>query len=158
MSRSFTYGRSLVSYAISMSRIALRLLLALCLVLNGVGNAMAASAMPAMHAGSHDTAALKATVADPQSASACDHDAGSDAALGEELPTPAASPATHSDNCDQDCCAEGACSCPCMQLVQATLLAPPALPAVSDRTQMVAGLSLGHPAPAPLSFIRPPIG
>lgn len=139
-----------------MSRIAVRLLLALCLVLNGIGNAMAVAAMPAMHVGLSDAAGVEAS-AEPQVVSACDHGAGV-AAPVEELSIAATSPANHAGDCDEECCAKGACSCPCMQVVQATLLDTPAHPAASGRTPTAGSLSLGHPVPVPFNFIRPPIG
>ncbi|WP_237049617.1 hypothetical protein [Solilutibacter oculi] len=61
-----------MSYPVTMPRTALRLLLAFCLILNGIGNAMAAVAMPAMlDAPAH--VAMSMAEASPQLASACDH-------------------------------------------------------------------------------------
>lgn len=153
--RSFHVDRQELSYAITMCRVAMRLFLALCLVLNGIGNAMAAAAMPATLGGPAH-AAIVLVDAKP-SASACDHVADAAAPAGE-LPMPPAPRATQFADCDQDCCGKGACSCPCMQLAQADLLDMPVLPAVSSRAQRAAVLSLGHPAPVPFNFIRPPIG
>ncbi len=139
-----------------MSRIALRLLLAFCLVLNGIGTAMAAVAMPAMMGGSAH--ALMATAdAALLPATACDHTEGDVAAIAAPVDQPPPSN-QHPADCNLDCCAQGACSCPCVQLAQAALpdmavsSAPPGL--ARER----GALPLGHATPVLLSLIRPPIG
>jgi len=139
-----------------MSRIALRLLLAFCLILNGVGTAMAAIAMPAMDGGSAH-ASMAMPVSEPLPASACDHVDGESAAAATPVDHAAAS-SLHPADCALDCCAQGSCGCPCVQLAQAALhdmlvsSAPPA------RAREVAALDLGHATPLLLNLIRPPIG
>ena len=151
-------GADDLSYAMTMSRVAVRLFLALCLVLNGIGNAMAAVAMPAMlHGSAH--AAMSMPQASPQPASACDaHHAPDDGATRSapvEIPPSATQ---HPGACDKDCCAQGSCSCPCMQIGQAALLDIPVLTAVPGSAAMADTLPVGHPTPNLLNLIRPPIG
>jgi len=139
-----------------MSRIALRLLLAFCLILNGIGTAMAAIAMPALDVGSsHASMAMPDSESLP--AAACHHVDGDSVAKAMPVDHPAPS-SLHPAHCDLDCCAQGSCGCPCVQLAQAALhdilvsSAPPA------RAREVASLDLGHATPLLLNLIRPPIG
>ena len=138
-----------------MSRLYLRLLLTLCLILNGLGNAMAAAAMPVMGAGSAN-ATMSMLPAEPQSASPCDHGAGGGAIPAAPLAS-AASPAIHPADCGQDCCTQGACSCACMHLAQAALLDTPVLPVYTGRARTAAAFPPGHATPVLLQLIRPPI-
>ena len=138
-----------------MSRLYLRLLLALCLILNGLGNAMAAAAMPVMGAGSAN-ATMSMLPAEPQSASPCDHGAGDKVMPAAPLAS-AASPAIHPADCGQECCTQGACSCACMHLAQAALLGIPMLPVSHGLTRMAVEFPTGHATPVLLQLIRPPI-
>ena len=145
-----------LAYPFDMLRSALRLLLAVCLVLNGIGNAMAAVAMPAM-AGGASHALLAMPDSDPQSADACDDAERPAVAKAASLHHPAPSTA-HPADCDLDCCAQGACSCPCVQLAQAALPDLHVSSAPPGCARGVATLDLGHATPLLLSLIRPPIG
>ena len=138
-----------------MSRVYLRLLLALCLILNGLGNAMAAAAMPVMGAGSAN-ATMSTLPAELQSAIPCDHGARGEATPAALLAS-ATSPAMHPADCGQECCAQGACSCACMHLAQAALLDTPVLPVYTGRARMAAAFPPGHATPVLLHLIRPPI-
>ena len=140
---------------LDMSRLYLRLLLALCLILNGLGNAIAAAAMPVMGAGSAN-ATMSIHTAEPQSASPCDHGAGDKVMPAAPLAS-AASPAIHPADCGQDCCTQGVCSCACMHLAQAVLLGIPMLPVSPGLARMAAAWSPGHATPVLLQLIRPPI-
>lgn len=137
----------------------MRLLLVLCLILNGIGNAMAAAAMPAMMGdmSQHVGMAMDAPAGDPQSASACDQaDPGTMPAAPPLDQSP--SKATHPADCDQDCCSQGACKCPCMQWAHAALLDVPAVPTVQGRTDVASLFPADHAAPLLHNVIRPPIG
>ena len=151
-----------------MVRIALRLLLAVCLVLNGIGTAMAAVSMPGMVGGaSHALMVMPISGgasptnmvmpdSDPQAATTCEHVeliAVAEAASFDTAPSK-----SHTADCDLDCCAQGACSCPCVQLAQAGLPAFQLSTAPSGRSRGVAALDLGHATPLLLNLIRPPIG
>lgn len=138
-----------------MPLIALRLLLAFCLVLNGIGTAVAAVSMPAMVGGaSHASMAMPDP--DPPPAHAYDHAEHFPAAkaLSDD---PHAPSSVHPSDCDQDCCAQGTCSCPCVQLAQAALPILNVSSALPGRARGVTTLYLGHPTPLLLSPIRPPI-
>ena len=138
-----------------MPRLYLRLLLTLCLILNGLGNAMAASAVPVMGAGSAN-ATMSMPTADPQSAVPCDHGARGEVIQAAPLAS-ATSPAIHPADCGQDCCKQGACSCACMHLVQAALLDAPLLPVRPGSARTAAAFPPGHATPVLLQLIRPPI-
>lgn len=143
-----------MSYPVDMPRTALRLLLALCLILNGIGNAMAAVARPAMSGTSHN-AVLVMTNAEAQSGTAgCGHAESAQAAADSAAPS---SPANHPADCAKDCCEHGACTCPCIHIAQAALPEMKMPESPSGRTRMVPVLTLGHSTPAPLNLIRPPI-
>lgn len=134
-----------------MRRIVLRLFLALCLVLTGIGNAVAAAAMPvragtahhAIPAPAHDTA---------QAAGACVHGTGEAAAT--LLPVP---PANHPHDCAGACCAQGACNCPCMHLAHALPLETWSARLAAGRSGMSAGHSPDRPTLVRHDPIRPPI-
>ena len=145
-----------MSYPVTMPRTALRLLLAFCLILNGIGNAMAAVSMPAMLDGPAHVA-MSMAEASPQLASACDHatDNGASRSAPVELPPSATQ---HPADCDKDCCAQGSCTCPCMQIGQAALLDLSVLTAVPGGATMATTLPVGHATPALLNLIRPSPG
>lgn len=153
----FTWQARALSYPVTMSRITLRLLLALCLLLNGIGNAMAAIAMPAMSASSHD-AMMVMTDAEAQSEkAACGHAHSAPTASAPVTP-PTSPPASHPADCDKDCCARGACTCPCMHVVQGALLDMAFVAPLPRGTSLVAVLAMGHSTPVLLNLNRPPIG
>src|SRR3990167_2453987 len=103
-----------------MPRLALRLLLAVCLILNGMGNAMAAVAIPFMAAMPHEAVLVTTGVEARPSTAPCGHDESAATAV-EQAPT-SAPPAGHPADCDKDCCAKGRCACPCVNMAQAAIL------------------------------------
>jgi hypothetical protein len=130
----------------------LRILLSLVLVLNGIGGAMAAARMqlaPASHeheTGSRDMAGTDMPCHQQDAAAHPDHAMPS----GDRVPEKA--PAV------PDCCKGAACTCACMCIAQAGLLAP-ALPALRwANLPVVKRLTSGHAAPALPHLVRPPIG
>ena len=157
MKTSFTLIVCSVLYPIHiMPRTALRLLLALCLILNGMGNAMAAVAMPFMSAMPHEALLVTISADALPGTAPCGHDES--AAPAVEQAPPSAPPAGHPADCDKDCCAKGTCACPCVNVAQAAIL-DGLVPASSpSRTRMVAFVALGHSSQVPLNLIRPPIG
>lgn len=151
----FTRQARAVAYPSVMSRVALRLLLALCLILNGIGNAAAIGFMPAMP-GMSDDPVPQMTDSQNQSGHADCGQAERGATVADMAPP--SPPAGHPADCGKDCCAQGTCTCPCMHLGQAALLGMASvLPSLGGRT-LVAPLALGHSTPVPLELIRPPIG
>lgn len=138
-----------------MPSLVLRLLLMVSLFFNGIGNAVAAVAMPAMmDGGSHALMALHDP--EPPVASACEPAEGDIAAIA--LSHPAAPSETHPADCEQDCCDQGDCRCPCMQLAQATLLDVPVVSTQLGHSRLAVFFPAGHATPALLHPIRPPIG
>mgnify|MGYP001336703774 CR=1 FL=1 len=139
-----------------MPRVALRLLLAVCLTLNGMGNAMAAVAMPFM-AAMPPEAPLVTTNAEALPVTApCGHDESP--AIAVEQAPPAGPGAGHPADCDKDCCAKGTCACPCVNVAQAAILDGTMLASSSSRTRPVAFVAFGHSSKVRLNLIRPPIG
>lgn len=139
-----------------MPRLAIRLLLVLCLILNGMGNAMAAVAMPFMAAMPHEALLVTTDAEALPGTASCGHDES--AATVVEQDPPAGPAAGHPADCDKDCCAKGTCACACVNLAQAAIL-DVVMPAASpSRTRMGAFVALGHSSQVPLNLIRPPIG
>ena len=138
-----------------MPRIVLRLLLALCLILNGIGNAAAAGAMPAI-SGMSDDAVMQMTDSQNQSVHAECGQAESGPTVADL--TPPSPPAGHPADCGKDCCELGTCTCPCMHLAQAALLEMASGPPAARGRTLVAVLALGHSTPVSLNLNRPPIG
>ncbi|WP_161786123.1 MULTISPECIES: CopL family metal-binding regulatory protein [Lysobacter] len=139
----------------SVSAIALRLLLSLVLILNGIGTANAsirmlgAMAMPA--ASSSVTAAAKNGAAPclehhavPPGKSGAASDASGPAPDGCADPAP-------------DCCESSACGCACMQSCAFAVPAVAQPMVVIARDPSIRAMSLGHPAPTLPHLIRPPI-
>ena len=139
-----------------MPRVALRLLLAVCLILNGMGNAMAAVAMPFMSALPHQARLVTTDVEALPDTAPCGHDKS--AATVVEQDPPAGPAAGHPADCDKDCCARGTCACPCVNVAQAAILDGVMLASSSSRTRPVAFVALGHSSQVTLNLIRPPIG
>jgi hypothetical protein len=139
-----------------MPRLALRLLLAVCLIINGMGNAMAAVAMPFMADMPHEAVLVTTGVEALPGTAPCGHDESA-ATAAEQGPT-STPPAGHPADCEKDCCAKGTCACACVNLAQAATL-DVVMPASSpSRTRMGAFVALGHSSQVPLNLIRPPIG
>lgn len=150
----FTDDTCQVSNIDAMPHIAPRLLLAFCLVLNGIRNAVAAVGMPASMAGTHHATM---TEADPQTAEACLHGEGDTVAMEQPIKQAAPS-AAHPADCGEHCCDQGTCNCLCMQLAQAALLSVPVVSLLPGQIRMSAVFPLGHATPSLLHPIRPPIG
>lgn len=139
-----------------MPRLAIRLLLVLCLILNGMGNAMAAVAMPFMAAMPHEALLVTTDAEALPGTASCGHDES--AATVVEQDPPAGPAAGHPADCDKDCCARGTCACPCVNVAQAAIRDGVMLASSSSRTRPVAFVALGHSSQVPLNLIRPPIG
>ncbi len=138
-----------------MIRIALRLLLAVSLVLTGVGNAVAAVSMTAQVVGSHH-AALASPATEPAAAAACQHRTVGTEVVGQA--TDDAQSSAQSTDCEKDCCTKGECECPCLQLAQATLLDVAFVAASIGHLRMASGFPVAFAPPALPHPIRPPIG
>lgn len=138
----------------------MRLLLSLCLILNGVGTAMASVHAPMFHEGS-PTAAAPTMATD--AGQPCHEQPHAGATVAQ---APAVHPAGHAPadvpgepaSPDTDCCQSGTCVCTCMHVAHAMLppLPPAAAAAVHARSSRP--LPPGHAAPALPHLIRPPIG
>lgn len=139
---------------LDMLRITLRLLLVLSLVLGGIGNAMAAVDMRGTLAGSAD-AALGVSHGALPLPSACDHSDGEPVGVTSPGET---RPASDLADCDEGCCAQLACSCTCVQIVQAALRDLAVLPMPTGSPLVFAVMPWGNVAPVPLEPMRPPIG
>ncbi|GAB3099687.1 CopL family metal-binding regulatory protein [Lysobacter terrae] len=151
----------------SIGSVLLRLLLSLCLVLNGTGAAAASAHMPMQHEsaplgteattsasasadampchGGHHEAAAMQSPADPMAMGHASHDKASKPDHSRPGHTP-------------DCCKSGTCRCACVHVAQVgvpAMLLPAAVPA---HERSVRTLTLGHAAPALPHPIRPPIG
>lgn len=126
--------------------LALRLVLALLLVLNGIGTTSAAVRGPMT--GGHPAAAA------PMQAAHCAGDAMPAAHHG----TPAAASAEACvDHADHGCCGSSACDCACTQVASTALLPFSSRSPVFERQAIPASQSSGHAAPALPFPIRPPI-
>jgi hypothetical protein len=134
----------------------LRVLLCLCLVLNGVASAAASAQMPtSMHATAATPQPAIATASDDMPCHG-HHDAM--ASMAKQHAPASEGPAPSKPKHSPDCCKSGACRCACVHIAQVGV---PALqiPAVAlDHARSVRTLALGHPAPALPHPIRPPIG
>ncbi|MBB1060457.1 CopL family metal-binding regulatory protein [Marilutibacter spongiae] len=137
--------------------LALRVLVALLLVLNGAGGAAASVRMAFVHAGIHDTAAdagtgHEATVA---IASAPCHDEGTPLPVADADASSLAAHAGHAGG--DDCCAGDSCVCAC--LLHASALPPAVFAAMRPTPGPLRLDRTGEGAPDPLrtQLIRPPI-
>ncbi|KAB8181824.1 CopL family metal-binding regulatory protein [Lysobacter maris] len=132
----------------SRSSVLLRVLVALMLVLNGIGGTMASARMLVEHeALTKQHAGTTATTMPP-----CHEDMG-----GMEHDAPATPQAAgHGD--DPDCCNGGQCACECIQ--HCCAMPAPALAGAPPGPSGTAvhPLSDGHPEPVRPRLIRPPIG
>lgn len=128
-----------------MLRLLCHWMLALCLMLTGIGSAAASASMHA----AVPAPDVPAQVAD------CDHAAAADADIAE---TTRITPAQPHDGCGGDCCDEAAgCRCTCMQLAQFLDFPVAALAQVLPRVEAGAIPPCAHPAPLAGEDIRPPI-
>lgn len=143
----------------SLASVALRLLLSLCLVLNGLGTVMAAGHVPMFH----EAPTMKPG---PTTALAGDTVApchGQEAAQPARADTPSAPPGPHHgaaepDPSVSDCCGFGTCQCACLHLAQAVLPLPAPAALTLVHALSLRPLPLGRAAPALPHLIRPPIG
>lgn len=130
--------------------IILRVLLSLCLVLNGAGTAVAAVQM---EAASIATGAMASdAMASTAGADVACHDQGmvSDASQHGVMEHDGSSTPS-------DCCKYGACQCACAQYAQVTiaLFAPEG--SIGVTCIALHALADGRPAPVPDALLRPPI-
>lgn len=127
-----------------------RLLIAVSLVLNGVGTAFASVQMlpgGGGHAGhAADTAMPPCHEGQAPETSTGHADTAADA-NGRQAP-----------NSHADCCQPGACSCPCASHASAALVGIAPATACIAHAASVRPMALGHPSPALPHLIRPPIG
>ncbi len=142
--------------AMPVSKILLRLLLCLCLILDGTGAAFAATRGPLPHA----PVAKASPVAMAMATMPCGDHAGM-AATPQRMAMAAISgdarsmPSKHAL---PDCCKSGHCSCACTQQGMATL-AWLAMPGASiGHANAVSAIATAHPAPALPHLMRPPLG
>ena len=137
------------------ARLALRLLLSLVLVVNGIGTSVAATRMAFEHA-THSSAPSqhKAHRTQPTVASSCHHSEqpapSSKSGLSVGDTSPAKSPVP--DCCKSKC--EGACLQGTVAAIMTSLI--PAFPV--ERVADVPTISQAHPAPVLSDPNRPPIG
>ncbi len=141
--------------------ILLRLLLAVGLVLNGSGYAVASAHMQMDHASQAGT--ISTSVVDSSVAAEPDcleHHLGMGLMSPEAPAAVTASDAT-SDNSGHpspDCCETGACRCACVHQCQATIPAIAFQLAVIEKVSIMRPMTSGHESPAVPHLIRPPIG
>lgn len=133
--------------------IALRVLLGLCLILNGVGTAMAAVQMEAEaiagNAMASDTTNSTATT----DADCHDRDMAADAGHGNAI----GHDGTRNPHPSPDCCKHGACQCACAQHALAAMDLFTAQGSIGVTGIALHALAVGRPAPAPDALLRPPI-
>ena len=134
----------------------LQILLALALVLNGIGGAMAGvlATVPALPAPAEAHVQAQAPAPVDQPASPCHEQAG-------DAPAAAQAPAAHPSGCHSDADTPCGDSAECLQAcLHASVAMPLPSPAASVDARVEAAvhpLASGHPAPLLRSPIRPPI-
>ena len=136
-------------------RLALRLLLSLVLVLNGIGTSVAATRMVFEHA-THSGVPSRHTAlqAQPTAMSGCHH---------HELSSPASksAPAIGDTGAGKtqlpDCC-KSKCDCACLQATPAAIMTALVQGVPATRGLSVLAISQAYPAPALSDLNRPPIG
>ncbi|MCF7220411.1 CopL family metal-binding regulatory protein [Lysobacter sp. TLK-CK17T] len=133
----------------SRSSVLLRVLVALMLMLNGIGGAMASARMLVEHEALavHGSAATGEEAAPP-----CHEDM---AGTSHDMPA-APEPVAHGDA--PDCCGSEHCLCECVQHCCAMPVPMLAGAAPGPDGTAVHPLSDGHPEPVRPRLIRPPIG
>jgi hypothetical protein len=146
----------------STGSILLRLLLIAALLVNGVGNAYAATRMVEMvHAGAATPLAAATQLDNLQSINHHNgaHDMAQsgceDAVAVDSAPAPTPPPHEHDG---PDCCKGNTCRCLCLHAATAVAMPPVDLSQVLHPRHMIVWRSLGHAAPALPDLIRPPIG
>lgn len=150
--------------AMPLSALILRVLLALALVLNGSGYAVAATTMafaaPGVHGGHGriaDSGRLAQDGACHERADATQVHAAHSAAIETQDPADGAMPG-HDDSDTPECCQGAQCHCPCVQQLAATLSDPCLRDTIVDVDAGMQAMRSGHPAPPLPHLIRPPIG
>lgn len=141
--------------------ILLRVLLALGLILNGSGYAVASTHMQMDHAALASTTST--TVAKPSMAAeppCAEHHSGSQSMSAKADAVDTAEHATSGKYGLQspDCCKSGACKCVCVHQCQATVPAIAFQLAVIENASIVHPMTSGHESAAVPHLIRPPIG
>ncbi|WP_147652670.1 CopL family metal-binding regulatory protein [Vulcaniibacterium gelatinicum] len=136
--------------------IALRLLLSLCLVLNGVGTALAGVHVPMFHE-APEAAMLPATAT--RAELPCHgYQAAQAAAPSDVASIPSGRMAAEPESpVGDDCCAPGSCQCACIHLAQAMLPPPAPAATVLVPARSTRPLPPGRAAPPLPHLIRPPI-
>ncbi|WP_169795614.1 CopL family metal-binding regulatory protein [Lysobacter antibioticus] len=139
----------------SVSAVALRLLLSVVLILNGIGTANASIRM--LGAMAMPPASSSVTAIAEQGASPCLEHHAAHAGKAAGVDDASGPPPDGCADPEPDCCESSACGCACTQSCAF------AVPAVAQPTVVIArdpsirAMSLGHPAPALPHLIRPPI-
>jgi hypothetical protein len=136
----------------SVFAVALRLLLSLLLILNGIGTANASIRMSDAMAMTSAASSIAST-AEEGAAPCLDHHAVGTGAASEVIEQAL-------DRCvdpGPDCCGSSACACACTQSCGFAVpaIAQPAV--VIARDPSIRSMRLGHAAPALARLIRPPI-
>ena len=140
--------------------ILLRVLLALGLILNGSGYAVASTHMQMDHAALASTTST--TVAKPSMAAeppCAEHHSsmGSMSVKAQAAETAADTSSVKSGHPSPDCCKSGACRCACVHQCQAAVFAVTFQLAVIEKASNVRPMASGHESPAVPHLIRPPI-
>lgn len=144
----------------SVCSILLRVLLALSLVLNGSGYAVASVHMQMDQAGQASTNIT--SVGNPSEAAeppcAAHHASmGSMSAKAQVGDTAADVTSVESGHPFPDCCESGACRCACVHQCQAAVFAVTLQLAVIEKVSNTRPMAPGHESPAVPHLIRPPI-
>lgn len=134
--------------------ILLRLMLCVALVFNGATSAMASVQMAQMHgqAGEMHTSASTAMAEAELAMPPCHHDGQAAHTGSADIAKPA-----KGEHPAPDCCKSSTCTCACVSHVAAVVPMAPFLTTAVARAGSVRPMALGHPAPALLHLIRPPI-
>lgn len=140
--------------------ILLRVVLAVGLVLNGSGYAVASAHMQMDQEGQANT--ILTSVANPSVAAeppCAEHHSsmGSMSAKAQMGDTAADATSVESGHPSPDCCESGACRCACVHQCQATIPAIAFQLAVIEKVSIVRPMTSGHESPAVPHLIRPPI-
>ena len=127
-----------------------RLLIAVSLVLNGVGTAFASVQM--LQGGEGHAEQAADTVMPP-----CHEGQAPEASTGHSDMAEEAGD-RKATNPHADCCQPGACTCPCASHAAAALVGIAPAAACIEHAISVRSMALGHASPALPHLIRPPIG
>lgn len=142
----------------SIGSVLLRLLLSLCLVLNGTGVAAASAHMPMQHEQPAPTTSAASAAAEAMPCHGGHHQATMQSPADPAATAHASHGKPAKPSHTPDCCKSGTCRCACVHVAQAGVpaLLLPAMVPMHERS--VRTLALGHAAPALPHPIRPPIG